>query len=68
MFENTPASEAGMERLDLIGKINGQPISLKPGSNQISQRDIDILLWGNSASFTIYRLIDNKIVENKEVE
>lgn len=68
VFENTPASEAGMERLDLIGKINGQPISLKPGSNQISQRDIDILYGGNSASFTIYRLIDNKIVENKEVE
>ena len=68
VFENTPASEAGVERLDLIGKINGQPITLKPGSNQISQQDIDILYGGNSASFTTYRIIDNKIVEGKEVK
>ena len=68
VFNNTPASEAGIERLDLIGKINGQSISLQPGTNKISQRDLDVLYGGNSATFTTYRLIDNKIVENKEVE
>lgn len=68
VFDNTPASEAGIERLELIGKINGQPISLKPGSNQISQGDVDILYGGDKATFTTYKLIDNKIVESKEVE
>ena len=68
VFNNTPASEAGIERLDLIGKVNGQAISLQPGTNKISQRDLDILYGGNSATFTTYRLIDNMIVENKEVE
>ena len=28
VFENTPASEAGIERLDLIGKINGKAIAM----------------------------------------
>ena len=68
VFNNTPASEAGIERLDLIGKINGQPITLKSGTKNISQRDIDILYGGNSATFTTYNFIDGKIVEGKEVE
>lgn len=68
VFNNTPAYEAGMERLDLIGKIDGQPITLKPGTNQISQRDIDILYGGESATFTTYKFIDSKIEEDKEVK
>ena len=68
VFDNTPASEAGIERLDLIGKINGQPITLEPGPNNIAHRDIDILYGGNSATFTTYKFIESKIAENKEVE
>lgn len=68
VFNNTPASEAGIERLDLIGKINGQDIASKSGSDQISQRDVDILYGGDKATFTTYKLIGSKIVESKEVE
>lgn len=68
VFDNTPASESGIERLDLIGKINGQPIALKPGTNQISQKDIDILYGGDEATFTTYKIIDNTLTENKNVK
>ena len=70
-FANTPASNAGLNRLDLIGKINGQLITTEIGTDgkeRVSKKDIDILYGNNAATFTLYKLTDAGIVQNKEVQ
>ena len=70
-YANTPASNAGLQRLDLIGKINGQAITTvrgADGKDYISQRDIDLLYGNNAVSFTIYKLTDDGIVYDKEIQ
>ena len=66
VFANTPASQAGIERLDLIGKVNGQPITAN-SEGYISDRDINILYGENKATFTTYKFSDAGVIQNKEV-
>lgn len=68
VFANSPAAYAGIERLDLIGKVNGQAITTETGTNYISQKDIDILYGDKTATFTTYKLTDSGIVLKKEVQ
>ncbi|MDD4247417.1 MAG: S41 family peptidase [Dysgonamonadaceae bacterium] len=68
VYANTPASNAGLQRLDLIGKLNGNPITTETGSNYINQRDIEILYGSNTATFTTYKLTDQGIVQDKEIQ
>ena len=67
VFDNTPASQAGMERLDLIGEIDGKPITAN-SEGYISDRDINILYGDIKATFTTYKLRDNVLTLKKEVE
>lgn len=67
VFENTPASQAGMERLDLIGEIDGKPITAN-SEGYISDRDLNILYGDKKATFTTYKLSDAELTLKKEVE
>lgn len=57
VFANTPASEAGMERLHLIGEINGHPIGTeqRDGETYIAKADIDVLYGNGQATYTLYK-------------
>lgn len=69
VHKDTPADNAGIERLHLIGKLNGQHIQTEErnGIPYISSNDVNLLYGNNMVKFTLYRLIDNDIVEEKEV-
>lgn len=67
VYTNTPASQAGMERLDLIGEIDGKPITAN-SEGYISDRDINILYGENKATFTTYKFIDDGVTLKKEVQ
>lgn len=58
---NTPAEKAGLQRLDLIGKLNDQPITTKKegDTEYISEEDINLLYGSNTVKFTIYRFSEN---------
>ncbi len=62
---NTPAAHAGLQRLDLIGKLNGQPITANE-EGYISSRDVGLLYGRNPVTFTIYRYTDGVITEVDE--
>ncbi|WP_298647904.1 S41 family peptidase [uncultured Proteiniphilum sp.] len=66
---NTPAAKAGLQRLDLIGKLNGQPITTEQrnGNVYISDQSIDLLYGNNAVKFSTYKISGNQIVANKEV-
>ena len=69
VFPNTPASNAGLERLDIIGEINGQPIKTEKnadGDIYINQRDFDLLYGNSTVTFTIYKLTDKEIIFDKK--
>lgn len=71
IFPNTPASNAKLQRLDLIGKINGKPITTEKGvdgGTYISEKDINILYGSNEATFTIYKLTEKGIEYDREVQ
>lgn len=58
VFPNTPASDAGLIRKDLIGKINGQPIT----DNNWRQ------LYGNTpVDLTIYKLTSTGIIQDRTI-
>lgn len=58
VFPETPASNAGLKRLDVIGKINGQVIT---SSNYMT-------LYGNqTATFSMYKITDSGLVADREV-
>ncbi len=58
VFPNTPAYENNMKRLDLIGEINGQPITAN------NYRD---LYSNKSLTFTIYKFKDGKLSKDRNV-
>lgn len=71
VYPNTPASNAELERLDLIGEINGNAITTvqgKDGNTYINDADLNVLFGSETAHYTIYNLKDNKILKKKEVE
>ncbi len=69
VFPNSPASEAGMERLHLIGEINGTPIGIEEqnGKTLIAKKDINVLYGKNQATFTLYKIKDGVAVKDKDV-
>lgn len=58
VFPNTPASKAGLKRVDYIGKINDQPIT---------KSNYSALYEGNSLKFTMYKYINSTFVQDKEI-
>ncbi len=69
VYANSPADKAGLQRLDLIGKLNEQPITTEQrnGATYVSSRDVNLLYGNNAVKFTTYRLSGNQIVPNQEV-
>ncbi len=69
VFKDTPASEAGVERLHLIGELNGNPIRTvkKNGKTYIASEDVNILFGEKSATFTLYKLEEGALKQDKKV-
>lgn len=69
VYAGTPAEKAGLKRLDLIGKLNGQPIRTvqRDGGTYISSADVDLLYGNNAVKFTVYQYSGTQIVQDKEV-
>lgn len=68
VYPNTPAANAGIKRLDLIGKVDGEPITGRVDENGFLTLDNDKLNGDKTAIFTIYKLTEDGIVEDKEVQ
>ena len=58
VFPNTPASKAGLKRIDYIGKINDQPIT---------KSNYGALYDGNSLKLTMYKYINSTFMQDKEI-
>lgn len=69
VFPNSPAGKAGLQRLDFIGKLNDVDITTvnRNGGTYISDRDYNLLFGNNAVKFTTYKLINNKMVQDKEI-
>lgn len=66
---NTPAARAGLQRLDLIGELNGQPITTvqRDGNVYISDQSIGLLYGNNTVTFSTYKISGDQIIPIKEV-
>ena len=58
VFPNTPASNAGLKRLDIIGQIDGQPIT---------DNNFGKLYGSDPVTFSIYKLTANGIVKDRDI-
>ncbi|MBP9032171.1 MAG: hypothetical protein KBF95_08590 [Dysgonomonadaceae bacterium] len=58
VFPNTPASNAGLKRLDIIGQIDGQPIT---------NSNYGKLYGSDPVTFSIYKLTANDIVKDRDI-
>lgn len=58
VFPNTPASNAGLKRLDIIGQIDGQPIT---------DSNYGKLYGSDPVTFSIYKLTANGIVKDRDI-
>ncbi|MBZ4657907.1 MAG: carboxyl-terminal processing protease [Bacteroidota bacterium] len=58
VFPNTPASNAGLKRLDIIGQIDGQPIT---------DSNYGKLYGSDPVTFSIYKLSANGIVKDRDI-
>lgn len=67
VYPNTPAADAGLKRLDFIGKINGNSITADAGG-YIDKASIGALYGNDPVSFTIYKLTDDGMVEDKKID
>lgn len=69
VYADSPADKASLQRLDLIGKLNGQPITTEQrnGATYVSSRDVNLLYGNNAVAFTTYRFSGNQLVQDKEV-
>lgn len=68
VYPNTPAANAGIKRLDLIGKVDGEPITGSVDENGLLTLDNDKLNGDQTAVFTIYKLTEDGIIEDKDVQ
>ena len=59
LFPNTPASDAGLERLDVIAKIDGEAIT---------QNNYTKLYGSETATFTVGRVVNSVFVQDKEIK
>ncbi len=67
VYPNSPADKAGIKRLDLIGKVDGSPITGKVTEEGYIEFDNDKLYGKNTATFSIYKLTDNGFEQDREV-
>lgn len=58
VFPNTPASEAGLKRLDIIGEIDGEPIT---------KNNYKKLFGRKNVRFSIYKYTDGKPIYDREI-
>ena len=58
VFPNSPASNAGLQRKDMIGKINGQPVT---------ESNYGILYGSAAANFTTYKNSGSGLVADKTI-
>jgi C-terminal processing protease CtpA/Prc len=58
VFPNTPASNAGLKRLDMIGQIDGQPIT---------NSNYGKLYGSDPVTFSIYKLTTTGIVKDRDI-
>ncbi|VBB48345.1 conserved exported hypothetical protein [uncultured Paludibacter sp.] len=58
VFPNTPASNAGIKRKDIIGKING---------NAITENNYTVLYGNDAATFTMYKITTDGVVQDRNV-
>lgn len=70
VYADTPADKAGLKRLDLIGKINGQRIRTEErnGSTYVNSEDVGLLYGNNTVKFTVYQYSGGQIVQDQERE
>lgn len=69
VYNESPADKGGLQRLDLIGKVNGQPIKTveRDGGLYVSDESIDLLYGADPVTFTTYLLSGNTLVEKNEM-
>lgn len=69
VYANSPAANAGLNRLDLIGKLNGRPIATEKrnGSTYVKSEDVNLLYGNDAVTFTTYRFLEDQLVQDKEV-
>ncbi len=69
VYANSPADNAGLKRLDLIGKLNGHYITTEKrnGNTYVNSEDVNLLYGNNAVTFTTYRFSENQLVQDKEV-
>ena len=69
VYADSPADNAGLKRLDLIGKLNDQPISTEQrnGATYISNKDVNLLYGNNAVKFTTYKLSGSQLTQDKVV-
>ena len=65
VYKDTPAYNAGIRRLDLIGEINGERITADE-KGYISNKDVDLLYGNKPVTFSIYRSTDKGIEKTKD--
>jgi C-terminal processing protease CtpA/Prc len=70
VYANTPAEKAGMKRLDLIGKLDGQPILTEQRGEYvyISNQSLDLLYGNSPVTFSTYKISGNEIIPNLNVK
>jgi len=57
IYADSPADNAGLKRLDLIGKLNGRSITTveRDGATYVSREDINQFYGNDAVTFTTYR-------------
>ncbi|MBS9766919.1 MAG: hypothetical protein KGV44_05200 [Flavobacteriaceae bacterium] len=65
VFKDTPASEANLKSADLIGEVNGKPITAN-SEGYIDKVSLDALFGNNTTKFTIYKSKSGTIVKDRE--
>ncbi|MGI6573380.1 MAG: S41 family peptidase [Fermentimonas sp.] len=69
VYADSPAANAGLERLDLIGKLNGNHITTEErnGNTYVNSEDVNLLYGNDAVTFTTYRFSEDQLVQDKEV-
>lgn len=67
VFPNTPAANANIQRLDIIGEVDGAPITGKEDDKGVLTLDNDKLFKNEAANISIFKLTEGRFVKDREV-